>query len=76
MKPMRVLGIQQLLSGLRRGSSAAAGFGAALVLLGWMRDHLRPAKERIYSRRLREGEMVKIRLVRGTTPTDETDVAG
>ncbi|MDQ3782238.1 MAG: hypothetical protein M3349_04780 [Actinomycetota bacterium] len=76
MKPLRVLGVQQLLSGLRRGSSAAAGFGAALVLLGWLRDHRRPAKERIYSRRLREGETLKVRLMRGKTPTDETDLVG
>lgn len=76
MKPIRALGVQQLLSGLRRGSSGGAGLGAALVLLGWMREHRRPAKERIYSRRLREGETMKIRLMRGATPSDETDVVG
>ncbi|CAN5275156.1 MAG: hypothetical protein ACR2JP_03245 [Acidimicrobiia bacterium] len=76
MRTMRAFGIQQLFSGLRRGSPGLSGIGAALALIGWMRDRRGPSKERLYARNLREGETLKVRLVRGGAVVDETDVVG
>lgn len=69
-------GSRQLFSGLRRGNTGAAGVGAALLLVGVLRDRRRPRKRLLYARNLSEGEAVRIRLLRGTSVVDETDVEG
>jgi hypothetical protein len=69
-------GTRQLFSGLRRGNVGASGLGTALVVLAWMREHRAPLKERLYATNLREGETLRIRLVRDGVVEDETDVSG
>ncbi len=68
-------GMRELFGGARRGQSGIAGLGAALTIVSWLRSR-RKGKELIYSRTLKDGEAVNIRLVRGGTTVDETEVGG
>ena len=68
-------GLRQLFGGARRGQPSVAGLGAALSIIGWLRRR-RHGKDLLYVRNLREGETVSIRLVRGRTVVDETEVEG
>jgi hypothetical protein len=65
-----------LFRGLREGRPALAGFGAGLSVLAFLRRRRKPARERVYSLRLHEGKAVRIRLLRGKTVVDETEVVG
>lgn len=79
LRPPRSLaeyGSRQLFSGLRTGSAGASGLGTALLVLSWLLDHRRPARELVYAGTLRPGEGLSIRLVRGDTLVDETEVVG
>ncbi len=72
---MLSFGLRQLFGGARRGQPALAGLGAALSIVGWLRSRKRPDRL-IYSRKLKDGESVSIRLLRGETVVDETAVEG
>jgi len=73
---MLTIGLRQLLGGARRGRPGTAGFGAALVILGWMRGRRNKDDRLVYSRRLSDGEAVRIRMLRGDTVVDEMKVEG
>lgn len=68
-------GARELFGGARRGQPGVAGLGAALTIVSWLRSRRR-GKELIYSRTLKDGESVNIRLVRGDTTVNETQVRG
>ena len=66
------IGLRQLFGGARSGRPAIAGLGAALSLLGWMRHRRRKERGPVYERVLEDGELLKIKLVRGKPVVDET----
>ena len=75
-RSMLVFGLRQLFGGARRGQPGLAGLGAALTAIGWMRSRRRSGKELIYSRTLKPGETIKIRMLRGDGGVEETEVEG
>lgn len=66
------IGLRQLFGGARSGRPAIAALGAALSLLGWMRHRRRKERGPVYERVLEDGEMLKVRLVRGKTVVEAT----
>jgi hypothetical protein len=56
-------GAKALFGGARRGNTALTGLGAALLAMGWVRRLYRSDRELLYSRTLRKGEAVRIRLL-------------
>ena len=63
--------------GARRGNSALTGLGMALVAVGWVRRLYRPDRELIYSRKLRRGEAIRIRLLGADDPAEgEIEISG
>ncbi len=69
-------GARALFGGARRGSSPLAGLGAVLLAVGWLRKLSRPKRELIYSRNLRHGETVRIRLLESGEPATTEIVGG
>lgn len=76
MTRLMTYGIRQMFGGARRGQPYMAGLGAAITIISYLRSRGQPSTAPIYRRRLREGETLKIRLVRGQMVIDETDVEG
>lgn len=76
MSKLLSFGIRQLFGGARRGQPALAGLGAALAFIGWLRDRNHD-NELLYKRRLRPGEEVRIRFLRGEAGgSDEISITG
>lgn len=75
MNRLVVFGVRQLFGGARRGQPGIAGVGAALAIVGWLRGR-NHNNELLYKRRLRPGEEVRIRFVRGADGADELKVTG
>lgn len=69
-------GLTFLFRGARRGQSPLSALGAAMAILGWMRSRRGADKELVYSRNLRNGEQVTVKLVRGGAVVDEQRVEG
>jgi hypothetical protein len=69
-------GLTYLFRGARRGQAPLASLGTALAIIGFLRDRRKPPKELVYARNLKDGESIRIRLVRGGTMVDERDVQG
>jgi hypothetical protein len=70
-------GARALFGGARRGNAALTGLGAALLAAGWVRRRYRPDRELLYSRTLRKGEAVRIRLLGADdTPGEDITVGG
>jgi hypothetical protein len=73
-------GARALFGGARRGSAPLSGLGAALLAMGWVRKLTRSKRELLYSRTLRRGDALRIRLlgpddaVEGEQP--EIEIAG
>lgn len=76
MTPLMVWGLRRLLGGVQGGRSATAGLGAAALLLGYMRSHREPARERIFATNLREGEGLRIRFLSEDQVVGETEIQG
>jgi hypothetical protein len=66
-------GLRVLFGGMRRGNSALAGMGAALVAVGWLRKTARPKRELLYARTLRRGQGLRIRMLGAD---DEVEISG
>jgi hypothetical protein len=64
-------GIRQMFGGARRGQATVAGFGAALAIIAWLRDHNHD-NELLYKRKLRPGEELRVRFLRGDSADDMT----
>jgi hypothetical protein len=62
-----------MFSGLRRGQSPLSGLGAALLAIGWVRTLYRGDRELIWSRTLKPGDSIRIRLVGSD---DEVEIDG
>lgn len=69
-------GLAYLFGGARRGSSPLAALGTAMTIIGWLRSRRGPERTLIYSRTLRDGEAVTIRLLRGDSVVAQQDVEG
>ena len=65
MTPLMSFGLGQLLRGARRGQALTAGFGAAVILVGLARRHSSSDGKLLFSRTLKDGEGLSIRLERG-----------
>lgn len=65
-------GVRQLFGGARRGQPVVTALGAAITIWGLLRRLSRHDKP-IYSRKLSDGETVRIRMVRGEAVADSTD---
>lgn len=76
MNRMTALGLQQLFAGARRGQPYVAGLGAAMSIIGYLRGRNGRKTTRVYARKLRTGEVVRVRLLRGEEVVAETDVEG
>ena len=69
-------GLTMLFRGARRGQSPLAALGAAFTVIGWLRSRRGPDKELIYSRTLKDGEAVTVKLLRDGSVVDEQRVEG
>jgi hypothetical protein len=65
-----------LFGGARRGQSPLAALGAAMTIIGWLRSRRGPERELIYSRTLKDGEAVTVKLLRGGSVVAQQDVEG
>jgi len=63
-------GARALFGGARRGNAPLAGFGAALMAVGWVRRLYRPDRELLFSRTLRKGESIRIRMLDADDPSE------
>ncbi len=69
-------GLTYLFRGARRGQSPLSALGAAMAIVGWLRSRRGPDKELVYSRTLKNGEAVTVKLLRGGAVVDEQRVEG
>jgi hypothetical protein len=58
-------GLRYLFGGARRGQTGLAGVGAAMTIVGWLRRRAAPKRELLWAKNLKNGETVKVRMVRG-----------
>jgi len=63
-------GARALFGGARRGNAPLAGLGAALMAVGWVRRLYRPDRELLFSRTLRKGESIRIRMLDADDPSE------
>ncbi len=75
MNKFVVFGVRQLFGGARRGQPGIAGLGAALAILGWLRGR-NHNNELLYRRRLKAGEEIRIRFLKGDAGSDELSITG
>lgn len=64
------LGIKQFFGGARRGQPLLAAFGAAISIWSLFRRFNRKDKP-VYTRKLKDGETVKVSLLRGVAAVEE-----
>ena len=65
-------GIRQLFGGARRGQPMIAALGAAITIWGLLR-RLDGRDKPVYTRKMRDGEMIQIRMLRGKTVVEPAD---
>ena len=65
-------GVRQLFGGARRGQPIIAAFGAAVTIWGMFRKLDRGDKP-IYTRKLHDGETIRIRMWRGEAVVEPSD---
>ncbi|MCJ7724823.1 MAG: hypothetical protein MUP76_00330 [Acidimicrobiia bacterium] len=63
-------GARALFGGARRGSTPLVGLGAAMLAMGWVRRLYRPNRELLFSKTLRKGEALRIRLLGADDPAE------
>ena len=65
-------GIRQLFGGARRGQPMIAALGAAITIWGLLR-RLDGKDKPVYTRKMRDGEIIRIRMLRGETTVESPD---
>ncbi len=65
-------GVSQLFGGARRGQPLVTAFGAAVAVWGLSKRMDRREKP-VYTRKLKDGEMVRIRAFRADAPLQDED---
>ena len=63
-------GARTLFGGARKGNTPLVGLGAAMLALGWVRRLYRSDRELIYTRKLRKGDAIRIRLLGADDPAE------
>lgn len=71
MNKLVTFGVRHLFGGARRGQAGIAGLGAALAIIGWIRGRNHD-DELLYKRKLKQGEEVRIKFLRGESGDDIT----
>jgi hypothetical protein len=66
-------GVRRLFSGSRLGQPWMAGLGAALALIGWLRDRREPPQQLIYRKVLRDGEAIRVGVSHDAADDDDDD---
>jgi hypothetical protein len=66
-------GLRSLAGGARRGNGLLTAAGAAFLAFEWIRRTTRPKRELLFSRKLKPGEALRIRLVEDE---GEAEIAG
>ena len=66
-------GVRELFGGARRGQPVVAALGAAVSIWGLFRRLSDRDQKPVYTRELKEGESLRIRMFRGESVVDETD---
>jgi len=70
-------GARTLFGGARKGNTPLVGLGAAMMALGWARKLYRNDRELIYSRTLKKGQAIRIRLLDADDPVEgEIEIEG
>lgn len=69
-------GLRFLFGGARRGQTGLAGLGAVMSLVGWIRRRSGPQRELLWAKNLKDGETVRIKMVRGEIVGIDTDSEG
>ena len=72
MNKLVTFGIGQMFGGARRGYPGVAGLGAAIAIIGWLRSRDNHHNELLYKRKLRPGEELRVRFMRGDSADDMT----
>lgn len=75
MNKLVVFGVRQLFGGARRGQPGLAGLGAAVAIIGWLRGRNHD-NELLYKRKLKAGEEVRIRFLKGDAGAEELSITG
>ena len=65
-------GLRQLFGGARRGQPAITAFGTAITIWGLFRK-LGGRNKPIYSRKLRDGETIRINMFRGEVAPERNE---
>ncbi len=68
--------LRHLFGGARRGQPLVTGFAAVLTVFSLVRRFRSVGKTLVYSRTLREGETIRLRLLRGDEVVAESEVTG
>jgi hypothetical protein len=63
-------GARALFGGARKGNTPLVGLGAAMLAAGWVRRLYRSDRELIYTRTLRKGDAIRIRLLGAEDPAE------
>ena len=66
-------GVKQLFGGARRGQPIVAALGAAISIWGLFRKMARD-DTLVYSRELKDGETLRVRMFRGDAVVDDVEV--
>lgn len=69
-------GVVFLFRGLRQGRPWLASLGAAMTLIGWLRNRPTDRGEPVYRSSLRSGRGIRIRYLEGEDVVDEVEVVG
>jgi hypothetical protein len=63
-------GMRAFFAGARRGNAPLTGIGTLLMAAGVLRRTARPKRELVYSRKLRRGDVLRIRLLQPEDPME------
>jgi hypothetical protein len=66
-------GVTQLFRGARRGQPVVAAFGAAISIWGLLRK-MRRVDKMVYTRELKNGETLRVRMLRGDAVVDDVEI--
>ncbi len=77
MNRLATYAFRKLFAGVRLGQPTVASLGAAISLISWLRRrNAQRGRELVYSKRLKEGQAIGIRMRQGDTIVDERVVEG
>jgi hypothetical protein len=63
-------GARILFGGARKGNRPMVGLGGVMLAMGWVRTRYRPNRELLFSRTLRKGDAIRIRMLGTNDPAE------